>query len=1421
MQLRWHYLYTSTNVVCISHRQVIPVSSDLSRSHRALLCCAMLAGLSTSLCIAQQTVEPWKAPHFSVDPKALYEAASAVAAPDGANVTILTDEDSYTFDDAGRIAHNVHLIYKVITQKGAEDWDAISVGWEPWHEARPTFRVRVIAPDFSVHELDPKTITEVPARGGDYKMYSDGKRIHAPFPAIAPGVVVEEEYNMVETEPFFAAGRVGWSWFGHDRIPSAHNVVILDAPVSLPLRYGTLLLSDLKPVRTEANGRVTLTFDLGSQEAAEPRDPYLPPDIAHYPEVRFSTGASWQAIATEYGKAVDARANLAAVQPIVDKLIAGKKTLAEKEAAILDYLDRKVRYTGIEFGESAIVPHDPAETLSREYGDCKDKATLLVTMLRAAKIPAYVALLNASSRMDVPPELPGMGLFDHAIVYVPGNPKRGEPAMWIDATDRYARLGQLPINDQGRWALIARAETTELVKTPESTTKDNVSLEYREIALSENGPATVTEKSQPHGIFEANYRGTFADKPDKEMRENLTNYVKGQYVAEKLASVDRTDPADLSRQFELTLICEKAKRGYTGLDGAQAAIRLDALFQRLPEELKRREDADEKKKQNDRDKPKMPRTADWWMSEPSSVEWFYRIVPPAGFMPKELPLDATIQVGPALLTEKFSTENDGVVAAHLTFDMVKRRYTVAEATELRNKVAELVAGPAILVNFESQGAALLHQGKVGEALASYRKLIALHPNAAVHHMQMAKVLMEAGMGEAARTEARLAVKLDPSFAPAEITLAQILKHDLVGRNLRAGSDLKGAAEAYRAALKLDPDDYETQANLAILLEYDPVGRRYGSQAKMKEAIAEYQKLGQNQMDEFNLKNNLAFALFYGGDPDGAIKAAQTLNPQPNALIVASEALVHGSKAGMAEANKRSSDDAAFKETASIAGKMLMRVRAYSLSADFLEAGTSGDSAAWAVGLARVLRNAQHHEDIHFADTPADLAKHYFMLSRDSALTKEKLSTLLSRNARQVLDHEEADDLKSILERGKRWNERLARDDSSYDVELDIDMQEADPKGEGNDATGYWEKLGITQITNTKYFVIKEDGVYKILGTDNQPEPIALEIVDRIKAGNLDGAKTLLDWLREDSHIEGGDDPLGGPIFPRFWIKGQAADARKMKLAAAAILVGDDPTRAQGVAILEDALKNPSSEREKTNIQLSLAYAYNWMDNFPGLLNLSSELLKQFPESRQAFIYNMIALMDMDRHDEAIALADERLKLLENDSEALHSKIETEIMSSNYAAARGWGQKLINQGREDADLLNHFAWYALFTGKVEDADIAAAIKSTQLAKDNPSILHTLACLYAEVGRTKEAYDLLLRGMDEMDQDEPDDDYWYAFGRIAEQYGERDIAIADYRKLEKPKRARYIPSSTYRLAQMRLKILGADQAAEHKDQNADHK
>ena len=906
-------------------------------------------------------------------------------------------------------------------------------------------------------------------------------------------------------------------------------------------------------------------------------------------------------------------------------------------------------------------------------------------------------------------------------------------------------------------------------------------------------------------MFEGEFRSYYADKPDKDTREGLSNYVKSQYISEKLTKVERTDPADLSKQFELTLGCEKAKRGYTDLASAVAAVRVESIFQNLPAELQRKDDTDDKAK-DDADKAKKPRTVDWQLDQAYTMEWRYRIVPPLGFVAKPLPKDTKIPIGPAILTEEFSTDKDGAVLAHLTFDSMKRRYTVAEATELRNKVAEFASGPALLINFEPQAEVLLRDSKVKEALASYRSLVAAHPSDAVHHLQVAKVLLEAGMGEAARAEAQQAVKLEPSSALAEKTLAQILKQDLVGRSMRAGSDMEGAAVAYRAAIKLDPDDHGTEADLAILLEYDAVGRRYSEAAKMKEAIAEYRKLGIDKLRDLGLASNLAFAEFYGGDYADALKDAQDLNPQPRALMAACTAMLQGSQAGLAEANKLASDDNSYKETARTAGEMLMNIRQYRVAADFLQAGAAGDNAAQTMGLANLLRGARRHEDLQFADKPQDFVKHIFMLSMSPDLTEAQLMALGSRNAVITMKKDDPEELKKALETGKRLNMQLARQDSSLDVTLDILLQAFDANVEGSDATGYRVKVQIPGENTSTFYVVKEGGQYKLVDTGDKPNAVALEILDRIKSGDLQGAKALLDWLREDQHLEGGDDPLGGPVFPRFWIKGQAADANKMKLAAASLMVGTKPTAGDGLAILEAARRDATTEREKTNIALALSLGYGLQYNYTALYAISSELVKQVPESRRAFLDAQWALAGMHRYDEAAALADERLKLLDNDPDALEAKMRIEMDRGDYVAARVWTQKLIDLGKGSAELLNSRAWFALFTPKVEQDDIATSIKATQMSKDNPHILHTLACLDAVAGQPKTAHELLLRSMDELNLEEPNDDYWYAFGLIAEQYGEREIAIADYRKLQKPKEEMEIPSSSYMLAQARLKALG---------------
>ena len=97
-----------------------------------------------------------------------------------------------------------------------------------------------------------------------------------------------------------------------------------------------------------------------------------------------------------------------------------------------------------------------------------------------------------------------LGDFDHAIVHVPGD----EP-LWIDATNRFARVGELPTADQGRLCLLVAPGTDRLIVSPVSTPQDNLDLETREFFLPETGAARVVETSLAHGSAERDYRSAY------------------------------------------------------------------------------------------------------------------------------------------------------------------------------------------------------------------------------------------------------------------------------------------------------------------------------------------------------------------------------------------------------------------------------------------------------------------------------------------------------------------------------------------------------------------------------------------------------------------------------------------------------------------------------------------------------------------------------------------------------------------------------------------------------------------------------------------------------------------------------------------------------------------------------------------------
>jgi hypothetical protein len=98
---------------------------------RRLFCLFVLPFASTLTLAGEDTAPPIKSARFSPDAKVIFAAASESSPVDGTDIAVLDQEESYVYASNGRSVYTEYLVYKVLTQKGAEGWDSISVDWEP------------------------------------------------------------------------------------------------------------------------------------------------------------------------------------------------------------------------------------------------------------------------------------------------------------------------------------------------------------------------------------------------------------------------------------------------------------------------------------------------------------------------------------------------------------------------------------------------------------------------------------------------------------------------------------------------------------------------------------------------------------------------------------------------------------------------------------------------------------------------------------------------------------------------------------------------------------------------------------------------------------------------------------------------------------------------------------------------------------------------------------------------------------------------------------------------------------------------------------------------------------------------------------------------------------------------------------------
>ena len=1341
--------------------------------------------LSLLACCSAFAAEPWEGPPFSADPKAMLAAAEAIRPtnPDD-GVLVLLDEETVTFDAAGRSTRVERLLYRVIGESSVDGWSTIETTWQPWYHEQPVVDARVVAKDGSVHRLDPKSFGIGDAEDAP-DMFSDTRILSGPLPAVAPGSIVEQTITWREKNPLYTAGTTERHQFGR-WVESRQSRLTIEWPAGVEIHTVNRTRPVIEPRATESNGITRLVFETGPIPGFDFTEWNVPADANLYPYVAWSTGKSWQEVAKRYSEIVDEKiGDLAVVDRITRAALGDAKTPRDIAVRLLAAVQRDIRYAGVEFGEGSIVPRAPAETLKNKYGDCKDKATLLVAMLRRAGVPAHVALLRSGSGYDVEPGLPGLGYFDHVIVVT-----EGADPIWIDPTDEFARVNELPESDQGRLVLVANPATTALLKSPQDDSRANRSVERREFKLPEDGKATIVETTDYFGSDERSSRRYYNGSDQKNLREGFESYAKNAYLG-KMTKWETSEPRDLTKPFRIRVEMNEATRGLTGGGEAAVGVFLSRLVSGLPDGLTT--EIDEK------DPEYKPRKYDFEFPRPYVLELHYVIEPPPGYVVRSVPENETLKLGTTTLSKTYQLREDGVLLADYAFDSGPRRISAAKYEEVRRAIAPIANAPAFLLYFDQVGRKYLDAGDVGKAVAEFRRLATLHPKEALHQADIARALLAGGMGAAARREAQRAIDIDPKSPRGHAALGFVLTHDLIGREMRKGFDLEGSIAAYRKAKQLEPDDINIRAELAVVLQHDADGTRYGKGARLDEAIAEYlamkKEIENPNLEAIDRELMTLYARTGKWDELSKLTVETKDTEQKQAFVIVAAGASKGADAAVKAA--RATEMAKRRDATVAAAGFLALLRNYPVAtALFAEAAQGAPNATQLAGQAEIFRKTVRFEDRQI--DPSDPKSVWYQAMREFALhgSLESIEKLATAEAREVFKE---DGLRAKAANAAGARERTMREmREKGEVIMDVALSNIEIVQDGSDAIGH--RLRARALPGApeglSIYVAKENGQYRIAGANSTPPELALHALRLAERNEAAAAKQWLDWARE--HVKSGfdEDPLQSEPFAAVWTRGKEASIDEMRLAAAVLL--PDTVRSAEIAIPILTSQRPTAPPDvQMRVDQALLTAYNLTKNWKELLTVADRLAEKQPESERAFAEGAFALLELGRGDEARTRAMERLQRLPDDSAALHVLGEHAVRRSEYDEAITYYARLLDRTKPSARDYNQYAWTALFAKADLNKALEFARQATSIRPEHYGMLNTLAAVYAEMGKTSEARDALLKSLETRETKLNSAD-WYVVGRIAESYGIRDVAVDAYQRVEKDDHR----SSSWELAQNRL-------------------
>ncbi len=467
----------------------------------------------------------------------------------------LLDDGIVTLEADGTGTRTYRQIVQILTPEAAEQWGERSCGYSTDREKLTLNWARVLRPDGSVISEKPVHEQESLAPVAmEAPVYSDEKLHRISLGGIAPGTIVDYSYTVQTLKPVIPRDFLT-SWSVVTGRLTRRSRLIVDVPESLKPRIEEHHLSFARTEVTTGGRRI---YTWARTDVPKPELEPLAPDSSYGESLVIAAPIKWSDIAQWYAGLAQGRYALTPqIEQALAKTVAGSKTLDDSIRAVHRWVAQDFRYVSLSLGIAGFQPHAPSEVFANNYGDCKDKATFFVALMKRMGVTAYPVLLSSSG--GVLRTLPSGHQFDHMIAAVDRNGRR----TYVDLTADIVPFGALPPQEQGEFGLVVHPDgKSEEITFPSDPSAANKTEMHLVGSLTPDGLFAGKWTRMASGAQQYSMRASMSKstKPDSTARARTTLAIANAIFEGSAGdSLQLFDGRDLTAEPKISVLIKHGK----------------------------------------------------------------------------------------------------------------------------------------------------------------------------------------------------------------------------------------------------------------------------------------------------------------------------------------------------------------------------------------------------------------------------------------------------------------------------------------------------------------------------------------------------------------------------------------------------------------------------------------------------------------------------------------------------------------------------------------------------------------------------------------------------------------------------------------------------------------------------------------------